>query len=109
MSSAKKESRFKLTTASGREGCHAPQEKDRTASGRPAHYHFYWDTELRGFALVVGVRTRTFVVQKDVRGRSVRVTIGRLGAWTVEQARKRARELIVQMDTGVNPNETERQ
>jgi hypothetical protein len=52
----------------------------------------HWDDELAGFGLLVGRKT------KDLRGRSVRVTIGRLGAWTADMARKRARELVVQMD-----------
>jgi integrase len=109
MPSAKTGTRFKLTTASVRERCRPPEEGEVTAGGRQVLYRFYWDTELRGFALVVGARTRTFIVQKDVRGRSVRVTIGRLGAWTVDQARKRARELVVQMDSGVDPNARERE
>lgn len=51
-----------------------------------------------------GQSVRTFIVQKDIRGRSVRVTIGRYPDWAVDQARKRAHELIVQMDQGIDPN-----
>ena len=47
--------------------------------------------------------------QKDIRGRAVRVKIGTLGAWTVDQARKEARRLIVLMDQGINPNRRARE
>ena len=32
----------------------------------------YCDTELRGFYLIVGMEAKTYVAQKDIRGRSVR-------------------------------------
>lgn len=70
---------------------------------------WYWDTEDRGFLLIVRERSATFSVQKDVRGRTVRVKIGCYPTWTVEQARKKARELMVQMDQGVNPNAAKRE
>ena len=41
-----------------------------------------WDTEIPGFGLVVGKRTKSFVVQCDLHGRSKRVTIGRYGVVT---------------------------
>src|SRR5690606_16280834 len=50
---------------------------------------WYWDTEDRGFLLIVRERSATFSVQKDVRGRTVRVKIGCYPTWTVEQARKK--------------------
>ena len=77
----------------------------------------YWDTELRGFGLRVGkgrvdpskgqrVPTKTYIAQRDVGGRTTRVKIGRHGSpWTPDLARKKARELLVEMDQGINPNE----
>lgn len=70
---------------------------------------WYWDTEDRGFLLIVREQTATFSVQRDVRGRTVRAKIGRYPSWTVDQARKQARALIVQMDQGVNPNAAKRE
>ena len=92
-------SRLKLTAASVKQRC-APAE-----TGKPA---FYWDTELRGFGVKVTPHSKTFVLQKDVNGRSKRVTIGRFGEWTVDEARKYARELVVQMVKGIDPNEEKR-
>lgn len=64
----------------------------------------YLDTELKGFGLCVGARTKTFFVQRDIHGKSVRVTVGRYGVLTLAQARDHAREVLIQMTKGVNPN-----
>jgi integrase len=55
----------------------------------------YWDSNIPGFGLVVGRRTKTFVVQVDVRDpgrskgfRTVKKSLGRYGEITPEEARK---------------------
>lgn len=55
----------------------------------------YWDTDLPGFGLLVGKRSKTFLVQVDVKDptrtkgfRTVKKTLGRYGDLTPEQARK---------------------
>jgi integrase len=68
---------------------------------------YYFDTEASGFALVVGrTGAKTFVVRARIAGRQVKVTIGAPspGPWNVVRARKRARELLVDMANGINPN-----
>src|SRR4051812_6539781 len=69
----------------------------------------YLDTDLKGFGLCVGARTKTFFAQRDVDGRTVRTTIGRYGVYTVAQARDEARALIMRMGKGVNPNREKEQ
>lgn len=64
----------------------------------------YLDTELKGFGLCVGAKTKTFFTQRDIGGKTVRVTIGRYGVFTVAQARDEARGLLIKMTKGVNPN-----
>ncbi|MBV1929700.1 MAG: tyrosine-type recombinase/integrase [Gammaproteobacteria bacterium] len=64
----------------------------------------YCDTELRGFYVIVGMQAKTYVAQKDIRGRTIRCTIGRHGHFTAEQARKIAKEKLYQMANGVDPN-----
>lgn len=54
----------------------------------------YCDQDLPGFYLIVGGQSKTFAVQKDMQGRSVRYTIGRYGHFTVEEARKVAKEKL---------------
>lgn len=63
----------------------------------------YSDSELPGFYLIVGSKAKTFVVQKDMQGRSVRYTIGKYGHFTLEEARKVAKEKLYQMSLGINP------
>lgn len=65
----------------------------------------YIDIELRGFAIIVGTSTKAYIAQKDVRGRTRRITIGRHGTWTTELARKEAQQLLVEMDRGFDPVE----
>lgn len=64
----------------------------------------YWDPELKGFGLrVTSGGSRAYVVQARVQGRSIRRTIGEHGTFTAEEARLRARELLLQMGYGKDP------
>ncbi|MGW8158408.1 MAG: tyrosine-type recombinase/integrase [Desulfoprunum sp.] len=49
---------------------------------------------------------RTFQLYRKFQGRPVRVTIGTYPEYTVEQARKKAREIKTDMGAGKNPNDT---
>lgn len=69
----------------------------------------YCDRDLPGFYVIVGMKTKTYVAQKDISGRSVRYTIGRHGVFTPEEARKIAKEKLHLMGQGINPNEQEAQ
>lgn len=68
-----------------------------------------WDSEVTGFGLRVGVSgTKTFVIRyrADGGGREAPrryVTVGRFGALTVEQARKKAKELLAAATIGDDP------
>ena len=70
--------------------------------------HLYFDTELKGFGVCVGAKSKTFFVQRDINGKTVRTSIGRYGVYTVEQAREEARELLMKMGKGINPNREEK-
>jgi integrase len=65
----------------------------------------YCDTELAGFYVVVGMRAKTYIVQKDVQGRTVRCTIGRHGHFTTDEARRIAKDKLYLMAQGINPNQ----
>ncbi len=92
--------KLKLTKTAVETRCRLPEGRRQA---------IYWDTEIPGFGLRVGQRTRTYILQRDLPGgRTRRVTIGRHGAWTVQQARKKARELIARIDEGEDPNATRR-
>jgi integrase len=65
---------------------------------------FYRDGELKGFALrVTTTGTKSFVVEKNIGNRVRRITLGKYGALTAEQARKEAQKLIGEIATGGDP------
>jgi len=65
---------------------------------------FVWCSQDHGFGVRLNASgTRTFVVQGRVDGRERRVSIGRRGVFTVDQARDRAREILRSMRMGIDP------
>ena len=68
----------------------------------------YFDSQLRGFGLCVGKKTKTFFAQRFVKGKLHRITIGRYGEFTVHQARTEAQKLLGKMAQGINPVEERR-
>lgn len=101
--------KLKLTTSSVKQRCRPPAEGETKPNGKPQTECWYWDTADKGFFIAVRRDSATFFVQRDVAGKTRRVKIGRYPTWTVEEARKRARELIVQMDQGIDPNAQKRE
>ena len=79
--------------------------KDLKAPTESGKQEVAWDTELRGFGLLLSGKTssRTFIVQRDVGGRARRVTIGAAGEISVAKAREEARDVIHSMRKGVDP------
>lgn len=66
---------------------------------------FYRDTTLTGFGIYAGMTSKTYYVEKWINNKAVRVTIGKHGQVTTEQARKKAQELLGKMSAGINPNQ----
>lgn len=67
---------------------------DRSAS-------FFWDDDLRGFGLrVTPTGVRSYIVQGRVNGKTRRVTLGRHGVLTAEQARRKAQSKLGEMADG---------
>lgn len=66
---------------------------------------FYRDTELKGFGVRVGTGSKVYIAEGKVDGKTVRVTIGRHGVFTAEQARQEARAILGQIAKGINPND----
>lgn len=54
----------------------------------------YLDTELPGFMVMVGKRTKTYYVQKDFHGKTKRKSLGKVGAVEAADARKAAKLVL---------------
>jgi integrase len=69
-----------------------------------------WDSGLRGYGLRVSPRfARSYFVQKRLPGgKEILLTIGRHGILTAEQARSRAKVLLGQIASGIDPTEARR-
>ena len=65
----------------------------------------YWDTELKGFGLTVGAKTKTYFVWRRVNGKLRKTVIGRHNEIPIQKAREQAAELLVEMRKGINPND----
>jgi integrase len=71
----------------------------------------YFDTETKGFGLrVTPSGAASFIVQGTVAGHSkeARITIGTYGAWTVDDARRRAEQYKHQFEDGIDPREAKK-
>lgn len=65
---------------------------------------YVFDTDLKGFGIrVCPGGSKTFMVQARVNGTKRRITLGKYGPMTPEQARKRAKEELGLMAGGVDP------
>jgi integrase len=76
-------------------------------------YKVYWDDDVKGFGLRANAQGRlTFIYQGRIRGpggmKSAVITIGSAPSWTVDQARKKAKALAVDMDNGIDPRAAKR-
>jgi hypothetical protein len=71
---------------------------------------FLRDSQLPGFALRVTARgTRAFIVEKRINARVRRITLGRFGELTVEEARRKAKITLGQIAFGTDPIAEKRQ
>jgi Arm DNA-binding domain len=65
---------------------------------------FLWCSNDRGFGVRINASgSRTFIAQGRVNGKVRRVSIGRYGVFTVDQARVQARDALRGMRLGVDP------
>ena len=65
----------------------------------------YWDSELRGFGVLVSGTTngKSYVVQRDVNGQSRRITVGPTNVLSLDEARRRAEAVLADMYRGLDP------
>ena len=79
------------------------QPLPQPVQGKPSQT-FHRDTSIPGFGLrVTSGGAKSFIVEKRIKGRVKRITIGRYGNLTVEQARREAMQLLGQVASGKDP------
>ena len=64
---------------------------------------FYWDSDLQGFGMYVGMESKTWFVEKRIDNKTKRVALGKYPALTAEQARSGAMIQINKMASGIDP------
>jgi hypothetical protein len=83
---------------------------DRAIAGLPfanSGQYFARDIELPGFAVRIGKRRKTFIVQADLRSKgqrlSIRVKVAEVGDLNTQRARAQAKELLGKIAKGIDP------
>lgn len=67
-------------------------------------YAIHWDDALSGFGVrVTASGIKAFILQRRIKGKDKRLTLGRSGALTCEQARKEAMRLLGKIASGGDP------
>lgn len=71
---------------------------------------FLWDTDTPSLALrVTPTGRKTYVFESRLNGSTIRVSVGTVTDWSIEQARSRVQELKRMVDAGVDPREVARE
>lgn len=65
----------------------------------------YLDTDLKGFMVIAHRESKSYYAQRDIRGKTTRMVIGRTDLMDASEARQRARKLLATMADGINPND----
>lgn len=66
---------------------------------------FIWDKDLKNFGIKLNPTNKVYVAQGRVNGKTRRVKIGEHGVFTVDQARKKAKQILLDMENGIDPNQ----
>jgi len=79
-------------------------ERVRTFECPPgARQVFLWDSEVPGLAVRATPGAKAFVFQAKLGGKTLRVTLGDVRAWSIEAARDEARLSAVKVHQGIDP------
>lgn len=69
---------------------------------------FLWDTEIPRLAVRATTGAKSFIFETKLNRRTIRVTIGDVRAWLIEDARTEARRLQTLIDQGIDPRDEKR-
>ncbi len=94
-----------------------PMSRVRLTAGRVESFNcpsekpqaFLWDTDTPALALrATPTGRKTYIFESRLDGATIRVTIGTVADWPIEQARLKAQGLKMLVDSGRDPREVER-
>jgi integrase len=74
----------------------------------PAQQSFLWDASTAGLGIRATAGAKSYIFEKRLNGRTVRVTIGNTDSWALPKAREEARSLSTLIDQGIDPREVKR-
>lgn len=64
----------------------------------------YWDGKVPGLGVrVTALGGKSYIFESRLHGKTIRVTIGDIRAWSIKQAQDRATALKTQVDQGIDP------
>ena len=66
---------------------------------------FLWDADAPGLAVRATAGAKVFVFQSKLAGKDIRVKIGDVRAWGIDDAREEARRLLTLMNQGIDPRQ----
>jgi len=68
---------------------------------------FLWCAEVPGLGVRVTPKSTTagYIFQSKVKGQSMRITIGKVSVWSIQEAQAEARRLQIMIDNGNDPRE----
>lgn len=69
----------------------------------PSKPEFYWDSEISGFGIKIGARSKSYVFQGRVGRKTLRIKIGDVKNWKLKEAKDQAKEFAVICNNGINP------
>jgi len=70
---------------------------------------FYWDSELAGFGVYIGAKSKTWCVQQRIGNKTKRVVLGKYPTMTAEQARNAAKKTIGELAAGIDKVQEKRE
>ena len=78
---------------------------DKAVAALPLGSGLWRDSTMRGFYVVCNAASKSFVLQRDVNGRAVRVNLGQHGDISARSARELAEDIYVnKIKKGIDPN-----
>lgn len=65
----------------------------------------HWDSDLKGFAVLCSGTTnaKTYIVQRDINGRTRRVTVAAVNELSLEKAKQLAADMLLDLRRGIDP------